>query len=153
MSRQAILSSLVLSMLAASSYSANNLSVDKLTSDDLQGSISGKKIVSFMDEFYTTPAARIADMMERMQEVEMDGICINFFPDDQGNRSGMMHRWFGIKARKYETFKEEVDIYRSINWGRYTDNFVYSCTSSHFVGHAPYDWFSDEDTAIWLGNC
>ena len=152
MASRIIFSLLVLYVFAVPFCIAADVSVGKLTADDVQGTVKGKKILSFMDEFYMSPASKIASMIDRMQDVEMDGICINFFPDYKTNKSGMMYRWWGMKPCTYEMFEKEIDTYKSIKWGRYTDNFIWTGTTSVHVGRTPYNWFSEEETATLLKN-
>lgn len=140
---------MILICASALCVSAGSETIDKLKGDDVKGTVAGKKMILATTEFYTTPAAKLAKMIGRMQDVTFDGVTINFFPENIGC---MSHRWWGTVPYSYDMFKPEIDIYRSLKWGRYTDNLLWSSSMTGGTGHPPLNWFDTNHIGIWLKN-
>ena len=59
-------------------------------------------------------------------------------------------QWWKVPALAYEDVKPEIDAFQSIkDWGRLTDNFLWTSSTLWVDGRAP-DWFNDED---WQAVC
>lgn len=89
-------------------------------------------------------------LVKNVREIEkscpMDGVTVRFNGDNAGKKivgSNAMSK----NPWKYEWFKKELDLYKSIKFEKLTDNFYYTVVSP---GDA--DWFNDEDWASVCNN-
>ena len=89
------------------------------------------------------PAKKAAFLQEKVaswQDKGIDGVM--FF---------LHHaRWWQVPGPTYDELKPEIDAFKSVkDWGRLTDNFMWTYSTLWVDGKVP-DWFSDED---WEGVC
>ena len=60
-------------------------------------------------------------------------------------------RWWQVPGPTYDELKPEIDAFQSIkNWGRLTDNFLWTYSTVWVPGGKAPDWFNDDD---WQANC
>jgi len=129
---------------------AGEIPLDKMKGDDVRADVTAKKVILATDEFYAHPVSEWASKLAAMQKVAFDGVTVNFFPDD--NVIGMAHRWWGMVPYTKAMFRKDIDTLKTLEWGRYTDNFIWMSNSPHKTGAKPFNWFSDGDTEILLAN-
>jgi hypothetical protein len=59
-------------------------------------------------------------------------------------------QWWRVPALTYEDVKPEIDAFQSVNdWGRLTDNFLWTSSTLWVEGRVP-DWFNNDD---WEAMC
>lgn len=116
--------------------------------------VAGKKLIRIAQEsIFHGDIEALPSAIDIWQQSGLDGICfsLHYHDTEKGEAQNMAFKWWDVDPRSYEDFGKEIAILKGIkNWGRLTDNFLW--TSSHVVGKRPPDWFSDEDWETVLKN-
>ena len=122
--------------------------------------IAGKKLIrvagitSLFDKWPTFVAhADLPAKVAFWQQTGFDGIVFSVSSHRKAEAPESVHgQWWSITPRKYEDFAPEIEAFRSVeDWGRLTDNFLWSSTAVWGPG-TPQDWFSDEHWKVIVAN-
>ena len=127
--------------------------------------VAGKKLIRLSQELIDPPGVwsmaefDLPAKVKAWQEAGYDGLAFSISSYDEAKREESPNKgyakvfglWWDVRvARTYEEFVPEIETFQSVeDWGRLTDNFLWTMTS---VGGGPQDWFNDEHWQIVLNN-
>ncbi|HCN06937.1 MAG TPA: hypothetical protein DIT01_03315 [Lentisphaeria bacterium] len=92
------------------------------------------------------------------QDTGLDGMIFSMAthnPPVPARGTNMTGQWWGLEKRHYEEFEPEIKAFQSVeDWGRLTDNFLWSSYAVWWDGPRTrcQNWFNDGDWEILLHN-
>ena len=106
-----------------------------------------------------SPSIAQADLPAKVkawQQTGLDGMVFSLAShSSQKPEKNMTGQWWSLVRHEYEEFAPEIKAFQSVkDWGRLTDNFLWS-SMAIWGAHKNYkgqDYFSDEDWDIILAN-
>ena len=126
--------------------------------------VSGKKLIRIASELVSrlldSPSVAEAALPAKVkiwQETGLDGLVFSMASHDptKGERN-MSGQWWNLVRREYREFIPEVEAFQAVgDWGRLTDNFLWSSMAiwgEKEPGYPCQDWFSDKDWDVILAN-
>jgi len=108
-----------------------------------------------------SPSIAAADLTAKVkiwQETGLDGMIFSMAthsPAKPERGTNMTGQWWGLEKRSYEEFVPEVEAFQSVeDWGRLTDNFLWSSYAVWWDGPRTrvQNWFNDDNWEILLHN-
>ena len=100
--------------------------------------------------------ANLPEKVKQWQETGLDGLVFSITSHDRGNPAkywNMTGQWWALTPRTYEEFIPDIEAFQSIeDWGRLTDNFLWSSIAVWHETIKCQNWFSDDDWKIILAN-
>lgn len=119
----------------------------------------GSELISRMLQSESIAAADLPRRVRLWQDRGLDGLVFTVISHDRSDPSArywnMCGQWWAVILRTYEEFVPEIQAFRSVgNWGRLTDNFLWSSYAVWKDGDRIRcrDWFRDADWAVILDN-
>lgn len=115
----------------------------------------GSELVS---QLLAAPSIAEADLPGKVklwQQTGLDGLVFSIASHDRSKGyHNMSGQWWNMAPRSYEEFVPEIKAFQSVNdWGRLTDNFLWSSMAVwDRPGLTSQDWFSDDHWQIILAN-
>ena len=118
--------------------------------------VRGKKLVRVASELCSqllrSPSISEADLPDRVlawQETGLDGLVFSMASHDPARAErNMTGQWWNLAPLTYDEFIPEIEAFQSVtNWGRLTDNFLWSSIAvwaTEETGGTAMDWFSDD---------
>ena len=126
--------------------------------------VAGKKLIRIGSELVSrlldSPSIAEADLPTKVkiwQETGLDGLVFSMATHDltKGERN-MSGQWWNLVRREYKEFLPEIEAFQAIeDWGRLTDNFLWSSMAiwgEMDPGYRCQNWFNDEDWDVILAN-
>ena len=105
------------------------------------------------------PSISEADLPAKVkvwQQTGLDGLVFSMASHDKSKGgTNVTGQWWNLVRRDYEEFVPEIKAFQSVkDWGRLTDNFLWSSMAvwGDQGMQKGQDWFSDEDWEIILSN-
>ena len=120
----------------------------------------GKKLLRVASELVSrlldSPSLAEANLPARVkawQQTGLDGMVFNMARHDkEKGPQRVQGQWWNIVPMRYEEFIPEIEAFRAVeDWGRLTDNFLWSSTAVWGSG-ACQDWFNDKHWKAVLNN-
>ena len=118
----------------------------------------GSELGSRLLDSASIAAADMPAKVNAWQQTGFDGMVFSI-ASHQRNKPGaywnMTGQWWNLTRRDYSEFKAEIAAFRSVReWGRLTDNFLWSSMAVWQDGGPSrcQDWFRDDDWDILLAN-
>ena len=109
-----------------------------------------------------SPSIAEADLPRRVrlwQRTGLDGLVFNLTSHHREGERALYHnmagQWWALNPRTYDEFVPEIKAFQSVqDWGRLTDNFLWSSYAVWQDGPRMrvQNWFSDDDWKIILNN-
>jgi hypothetical protein len=102
--------------------------------------------------------ANLPARVKQWQQTGLDGCVFNITSSERGNldRYHMMHgQWWALVPRTYEELQPDIKAFQAVkDWGRLTDNFLWSSYAVWRDGPRTkvQDWFNDDHWKIILAN-
>ena len=111
------------------------------------------ELVSRLLEARSVSEADLPAKVKAWQDTGLDGLIFNVAYHDSAKGPIRAHgQWWNIVPLKYEEFIPEIKAFQAVeDWGRLTDNFLWSSIAVWGSGTCQ-DWFSDEHWKAVLNN-
>ena len=118
----------------------------------------GSELCSHLLDSPSIAAIDLPVRVKAWQDTGLDGIVFSIASHDREKLRAhwnMTGQWWNLTRRDYAEFKPEIAAFRSVkDWGRLTDNFLWSSMAVWQEGFTSrcQDWYSNEDWNILLAN-
>lgn len=118
----------------------------------------GSELISRMLQSESIAAADLPRRVGLWQDRGLDGLVFTITSLDRGDPQrywNMCGQWWAVIPRTYEELLPDIRAFQAVtDWGRLTDNFLWSSYAVWKDGERLrcQDWFRDEDWAVILDN-
>ncbi|HCN08878.1 MAG TPA: hypothetical protein DIT01_13175 [Lentisphaeria bacterium] len=118
----------------------------------------GSELCSRLLQSPSIAAVNLPAKVKLWQATGFDGLVFSMAthkPPKPERGTNMTGQWWGLEKRSYEEFEPEIKAFQSVaDWGRLTDNFLWSSYAVWWDGPRTrvQNWFNDDDWEILLHN-
>lgn len=118
----------------------------------------GSELISRMLGADSIAAADLPQKVVQWQQTGLDGCVFTISSTDRndpGRYHNMCGQWWALVPRRYEEFLPDIRAFQAVaDWGRITDNFLWSSYAVWKDGDKirVQDWFNDDHWRIILAN-